>query len=79
MPGGNGGPGEGVGKGFLRNKADRRGIDGLMVFITDLLPITRRVNMTSTVLVERDSYFRKWLKINISTLSGLCNDLAHAH
>lgn len=48
MPGGNGGPGEGIGNGFLRSKAENRGANGLMVFITELLPVSRGENVMSS-------------------------------
>jgi hypothetical protein len=47
MPGGKGGPGEGMGHGFLRSKAEKRGINGFIVFITELLPVSRRKNVVS--------------------------------
>jgi hypothetical protein len=54
MPGGKGGPGEGVGNGFLRSKPDNRGIDGLIAFITELLPLSRQENVISIVVEEKD-------------------------
>lgn len=53
MPGGNGSPGEGMGNGFLRSKVEKRGIKGLMVFITELLPVSRWGNVMP-VAVEDD-------------------------
>lgn len=50
MPGGKGGPGEDMGNGFLRSKADKRGTDGFIVFITELLPVSRRENVISMVV-----------------------------
>jgi hypothetical protein len=52
MPGGNGGPGEGIGNGFLRSKAEKRGVNGFTVFITELLPASRRKNVMSVVVEE---------------------------
>jgi hypothetical protein len=54
MPGGKGGPGEGMGNGFLRSKADKRGMDGLIAFIPELLPVYRRENMISIVVEEEE-------------------------
>jgi hypothetical protein len=53
MPGGKGGP-EGMGSGFLRSKADKREIEALIMFITELLPISRRENMILIVVEEED-------------------------
>lgn len=52
MLGGKGGPGEGMGNGFLRSKADKRGMDGLIVFITEILPVSRREKVISIVVEE---------------------------
>ncbi|OKO89273.1 hypothetical protein PENSUB_13808 [Penicillium subrubescens] len=52
MPGGNGGPGEGIGNSFLRSKAEKRGMNGFTVFITELLPASRRENVMSVVVEE---------------------------
>jgi predicted transcriptional regulator len=51
MPGGKGGPRQGMGSGFLRSKADKRGIDGLIAFIRDT-PVSRRENVISMVVEE---------------------------
>ena len=54
IPGGKGGPGEGAGNGFLRRKAEKRGMDGLIVFIIPkLLPVSRRENVTLIVSLRR--------------------------
>lgn len=53
MPGGKGGPGEDMGNGFLRMKAEKRGMNGFIAFITELLPVSRRENAMS-VMVEED-------------------------
>lgn len=52
MPGGKGSPREGMGNGFFRSKADKRGMDGLIVFIPGLLPVSRRENVISIVVEE---------------------------
>lgn len=54
MPGGKGGLGEGMGNGFLRSKADKRGMDGVIVFIPEVLPVSRRENVISIVVEEGD-------------------------
>jgi hypothetical protein len=54
MPGGKGGPGEGMGSGFLRSKADKREIEALIMFITELLPVSRRENVILIVVEEED-------------------------
>lgn len=66
MPGGKGGPGEGMGNGFLPNKADKRGMDGLIVFITELLPVSRRENVISIVVEEDQQGAQSWL-VNVVT------------
>ena len=50
MPGGKGGPGEGMGNGFLRSKADKRGMDSLIAFIPELLPVSQRDSVISVVV-----------------------------
>lgn len=52
MPGGKGGPAEGMGNGFLRSKEDKQGIDGLIVFITALLSVSQQENVISMVVEE---------------------------
>jgi hypothetical protein len=52
MSGGKGGPGKGIGNGFLLSKAEKREINGFTVFITELLPVTRRENVI--VVVEEE-------------------------
>ena len=54
MPGGKGGPEEGMGNRFLGSKADKRGMDGLIVFITELLTLSRQENVISIVVEEED-------------------------
>ena len=54
MPGGKGGPEEGMGNGFLRSKADKRGMDGLIMFITELLSVIRQENVISMVVEGED-------------------------
>lgn len=54
MPGGKGGPGEGMGNGFLRSKADKRGMDGLIMFIAEVLSVSRQENLISMVVEEED-------------------------
>lgn len=54
MVGDKGGPEEGMGNGFLRSKAHRRGADGLMVFIPELLPVIRPENGISIVVEGGD-------------------------
>lgn len=41
-----------MGNGFLRNKVDKRGINGLMVLIAELLSVSWRKNVISIVLEE---------------------------
>ncbi|GFF94912.1 hypothetical protein IFM47457_10090 [Aspergillus lentulus] len=45
MSGGKGGPEKGMGNGFLRSKAEKRETNGFIVFITELLPVSRRENV----------------------------------
>ena len=52
MPGGKGGPGKGMGNGFLRSKAEKREMNGFIVSITELLPVSRRENVMSVVVEE---------------------------
>lgn len=52
MPGGKGNPGKGMGNGFLRSKAEKQEMNGFIVFITELLPVSRRVNVMSVVVEE---------------------------
>ena len=54
MPGGKGGPEEGMGNSFLRSKVDKRGMDGLIVFITELLPVGWQKNVISMIVEEED-------------------------
>ena len=68
MQGGKGDPGEGIGNGFLRRKADKREIDSLLVFITELLPVSRRENVISTI-IEGDQGARARL-VNVITWHG---------
>lgn len=53
MPGGKGGPWDGMGNGFLRRRAEKRGMNGFIMFITELLAASRRENVMS-VVVEKD-------------------------
>lgn len=57
MSGGKRGPGGGMGNGFLRSRAEKRGLNGLMVFITELL-LSRRERMIS--LIEEDQATRAY-------------------
>lgn len=50
MPGDKGGPGEGMGNCFFRSRADKRGMDALIVFIPELTPVSRRGNVISIVV-----------------------------
>jgi hypothetical protein len=43
-----------MGSGFLRSKADKRSTDGLIVFITELLPVSQRENVISMVVEEEE-------------------------
>lgn len=54
MPGGKGGPEKGMGNGFLRSKAEKRETNGFIVFITELLPVSRRENVMSVVVEEAE-------------------------
>jgi hypothetical protein len=53
MPGGKGNPGKGMGNGFLRSKAEKQEMNGFIVFITELLPVSRRVNVMSVVVEKK--------------------------
>jgi hypothetical protein len=70
MPGDKGGPGEGMGNGFLRIKADKRGMDGLIVFIPELFPVSRRENVISIVVEEADQEKARARLVNLITWHG---------
>jgi hypothetical protein len=52
MPGGKGDLGKGMGNGFWRSKAEKREMNGFIVFITELLPVSRRANVMLVVVEE---------------------------
>jgi hypothetical protein len=53
VPGGKGGPGEGIGSGFLRSRADKR-MDGFILYRATV--ITRWENAISVVVVDEVEY-----------------------
>jgi hypothetical protein len=53
MPGGKHGLGKDMGNDFLRSKPEKRQMNGLIIFIPDLLPVSRRDSMRSRV-VEKE-------------------------
>lgn len=59
MPGGKGGPGERKGSGFLRSKEDKRVMDDLIVFVIELLPVSCRETLISTVVEEEEEEDQK--------------------
>jgi hypothetical protein len=54
-----------MGSGFLRSKADKREIEALIMFITELLPVSRRENVILIVVEEEETQFLQQ-KLNIS-------------
>lgn len=55
-----------MGNGFLRSKADKGGMDGLIVFIPELLSVSRRENVISIDVEEEDQNKAQVASLNLA-------------